>query len=200
MSESISGDGRLAPWSVESGRTVYESSPWLKVMVQEVRLPNGRLVDDYHKIVVPDFVEIFALCDDGNVVVIQQYKHGVGDVSITLPAGNIDPEESPEAAARRELLEETGYAGGSFQSLGVFPLHGNYGCGNAHIFMATGVTKTARPDSGDLEEMVVLRMPVLELKQAVLNGGVRIASTAAAIMIATDPTLKHLDTGVTFGN
>lgn len=200
MSDSKSDAKTIAPWVVEEERTVYEHQPWLTVMQQTVRLPDGRLVTDYHKLITPDFVEIFAISNDGNVVVEKQYKHGIGDVSITLPAGNVEKGELPETAARRELLEETGYTATAFHTLGAFTIHGNYGCAIAHLFMATGISKIAEPGSDDLEEMSVFLMPSTELKRAVLNGEVKSISAATAIMIATDPTLVFTSTGAKFGN
>ncbi|WP_342822138.1 NUDIX hydrolase [Candidatus Lucifugimonas marina] len=178
--------------------TVYEHKPWLEVSLQTVRLPSGQLVDDYHKVVTPDFIEVFAVSDDGYVLAEQQYKHGVGEVSLTLPSGNIEHREDPESAARRELLEETGYSASEFRKLGEYVVHGNYGCATAHLFMARGIKKVAEPNSGDLEEMWILKLRADDLKAAVLGGQVKVVTGAAAIMIATDPTLVFTDTGASF--
>ena len=76
--------------------------------VQEVKLPNGRVVTDYFQVKLPEYSVIFAQTGDGMVAVERQYKHGLGWVSLTLPAGAIEKGEEPLDAAKRELLEERG--------------------------------------------------------------------------------------------
>jgi ADP-ribose pyrophosphatase len=200
MKKSFFDDTNLEPWIVEDEKIVYEHPPWMKIVVQTVKLPDGQLIPDYLKLIAQDFVEIFAITVDGNVIVEKQYKHGIGEISITLPAGNIEPEERPEDAAARELREETGYEANELHKLGSFTVHGNYGCGTAHLFLATEIIKVAEPNSGDLEDMIVTEIPVSELKQAVLDGRVKAISGAAAILIAADPSLKFTNSGATFGN
>jgi ADP-ribose pyrophosphatase len=200
MKNSYFDDTNLKPWKVVDEKTVYEHPPWLKVSVQSVELPDGQLVPDYLKLVTQDFVEVVAFTSTGNVIIEKQYKHGIGEISITLPAGNIDPNERSEAAAVRELREETGYKAGTLEKLGSFVVHGNYGCATAHLFIATEVVKVTEPDNGDLEEMIITEMPIAELKQAVLDGRVKAISGAAAILIAADPSLVITESGASFEN
>ena len=133
----------LYPWEVISSQVILESKPWMKINVQQVRLPNGQVVDDYHNISIADHVIVYAETVEGLVIIERQYKHGVGRVSLTLPAGGILDGEEPLAAAERELLEETGYSADAWHELGVFVVHGNYGCGKAHIFKAINAKNAA---------------------------------------------------------
>lgn len=161
----------------------------MEVSVQEVRLPDGKVVNDYHKITLSDYVIIYAETKQGTVIVERQYKHGVGRVNLTLPAGGIFEGESPLAAAQRELMEETGHAGGSWYEMGAFVIHGNYGCGTAHLFKATGVEAVAEPNSGDLEEMEILLMTPRELFASILDGEIALLGSAAAVALATNSLL-----------
>jgi|DewCreStandDraft_4_1066084.scaffolds.fasta_scaffold74709_2 ADP-ribose pyrophosphatase len=181
---------RHAPWEVLASREVYASAPWISVNLQQVRLPDGRVVSDYHHIHLSDYTVIFAETTDGRVVVERQYKHGVGAVSLMLPAGRVEPGEPPLKSAQRELLEETGYAAEDWQSLGCFVPNANYGCGLAHFFTARNARQVAEPDSGDLEAMDILLLTRAELLEALRSGEIRLTSMAAAIAMATHPRLN----------
>jgi ADP-ribose pyrophosphatase len=180
----------LEPWEVLSTGEVFAAEPWIKVYQQTIKLPSGKIVPDYHKIVLPDFAAIFAETEDGRVVVERQYKHGIGRVSLVIPAGQVNEGEEPLAAAKRELLEETGYEADNWKCLGSFGTHGSYGCGNAHVFKATNARRVAEPDSGDLEDMEILLMTKEELIAAVTNGDIGLVGTAAVIALATNPLIN----------
>ena len=83
--------------------------PWIQLSVEQVRLPDGRVVDDYYRIKLPDYAMVFAQTTDGKIIMERLYKHGIGRVSLGLPAGLVHAGEDPLAGAQRELLEETGY-------------------------------------------------------------------------------------------
>lgn len=181
----------LRPWETLDSRKVYAAEPWITVSVEQVKLPDGTVVDDYHQVKMEDFVMVFAETTDGQVIVERQYKHGIRHVSLVLPAGAVGESETPQAAAQRELLEETGYVGQCWQALGTFVVHGNYGCCRGHFFRASGAWKGAEPHSGDLEEMEIVLMAPAEIADAVRKGDVASLGTAALIAIATNPLISQ---------
>ena len=83
---------------------------------------------------------------------LQSYRHGVGDITHLFPGGIIDEGETPLDAAKRELLEETGFGGGEWRTMGTYVPHSNYGGGKVHMFRVNSVKKVQEPNSGDLEE------------------------------------------------
>jgi ADP-ribose pyrophosphatase len=184
-------DRQLKPWQVLDSHEVFQAPPYIQVFRQKVRLPDGRVVDDYHQIRLPDFVLMVASTADGRILMERQYKHGVGEVTLVVPAGTMAPGEDPLAAARRELLEETGYTAEDWRSIGSFVTHGNYGCSKAYLFAAQKARAVAAPKSGDLEDMEILLMRPEELYAAVREGQVRSLSAAAAIALATHPVLSR---------
>ena len=181
---------RLQPWEVLKNQELFVAEPWIKLSVQQVRLPDGRVVNDYYQIRLPEFTVIFAQTAGGGVIMERLYKHGVGEVSLVLPAGLIENGEDPLAAAQRELLEETGYTSDDWQPLGSFVEHGSYGCGKAHLFVARNAQQVADPDSGDLEDMEIILMKPEDVVNAICNGDVALLGTVAVIALATNPLLE----------
>ena len=125
--------------------------PWYTVRVDRVQLPGGTIIPKYWISEYPPWVNVVALTADDQVVLIRQYRHGIGAVHFEIPAGTTDPEDtSLESAARRELLEETGYGGGRWSPL--MTLSANPALQNnvTYTFLAEGVTPgTASPDASE---------------------------------------------------
>lgn len=174
-------------WQVLESRDLHIAEPWLRLSVQRIRLPDGRTVDEFYRIALPDYAVVVATTDDGRFVMERSYKHGPGCAIVCLPAGVLHDGEDPLAGAQRELLEETGYAAPEWRSLGSFTVNGNYGCGRAHLYRATSARKVAEPDSGDLEEIHVELMTSDQVAAAGRAGEIGLLSSAAAIALATNP-------------
>ena len=84
--------------------------PWFTVRHETISLPDGRTIPDYYVFEYPDWVNVTAIDREGRFVIIDQYRHGLGETSYEIPAGVAEPsDETMLAAAQRELLEETGY-------------------------------------------------------------------------------------------
>ncbi|HEY9616568.1 MAG TPA: NUDIX hydrolase [Microcoleaceae cyanobacterium] len=180
----------LEPWQTLSSEDVYVSEPWLKLSVEQIQLPDGGVVNGYHRVQMQDYATIFAQVPDGRVIVLRQYKHGVGRVSLTLPGGGIHGAEDPLETAQRELLEETGYTAENWQHLTSFVSSANYRCSHGHIFTACNAQQVAAPNSGDLEEMETVLMTPTELITAVKQGEVVVLGAIAAIALALNPLFR----------
>jgi ADP-ribose pyrophosphatase len=177
-------------WQVLSRERILDASPWLQVWREVVRVPDGRIVEDYHVVEVPDFAVVVALTDAGLAVVERHYRHGVRKVVLGLPAGKIEPGEEPLVAARRELREETGYGGGTWRSLGSFALSDSRVPGRAHLFLARGVERVAEPGGDDLEQTEVLLLEPGQLERAIEEGQVADVVAVAALLragLTTEP-------------
>jgi len=100
------------PWQSRGENYLYRRPPWLVLRHQTFRLPTGREIADYWISEYPPWVSVVAVTKDDRLVLLRQYRPGIGAVHFEIPAGVTDPEEDIEKAARRELMEETGYGGG----------------------------------------------------------------------------------------
>lgn len=175
---------KLEKWKILRSKVLLEDLPWLRVLADHVRLPDGREIHNYLRLEMPNYVSIAPVTEDGQIILVQSYKHGVGAIDIQAPAGYIEPKEEPMAAAARELLEETGLEAGRLIPLGEYVLAGNRGAGKAHPFLALGCRQVQEPDSGDLEEQQVLSFQQEEILHMLMEGSFGQISTAATLSLA----------------
>ena len=160
-------------WKTRSFEVLLDRPPWFEVLVEEVELPGGKIVSDYHQIRMPHYTAVFAVTKDQKIMVMRCYRHAVGEVTLTMPGGMLEVEEDPMAGIKRELLEETGYIAYQWQSLGTFWGNSTRGCGKYHLFFAKGAHQIQPPDSGDLEELELLLWKRSEVESAIDKGQVK---------------------------
>jgi len=171
-------------WVVESSTSILRREPWLEVFEEHIRLPDGRRVDDFYTIQLRNFVVIAPLTTRGDLVLVSHYRHGPRRVTLSLPAGFIEAGESPDGAAKRELLEETGYVAEEWQALGSYVVDGNRRCGIEHVFLATHVRRVAEPTMDDLAEATVELIPVDEAVGRLWSGDISELASASGIALA----------------
>ena len=96
-------------WKVLKSEYLFKR-PWLTARRDEVELPNGARNPEYYVLEYPNWVNVLAITRDGKFLMVRQYRHGLGKTCYELCAGVCEATDaSPLDAARRELLEETGY-------------------------------------------------------------------------------------------
>ena len=164
-----------------SSQSIYDGKI-LRLRRDEVLLPNGhrslREVVDH-----PGGVCVLAIDSQGRALLVRQFRYPYGQVLTELPAGKLEYGENPDAAARRELREETGAAAGDFRSLGeLYPSPGY--CGEIiRMYLAKDLSfADARPDEDEFLD--VERVPFSQLVEQVLSGEIRDAKTIAAVLKA----------------
>lgn len=168
------------PWRVLASDVILDYAPWLRVVQQDVLLPNGARIPDYLLTPGRDFAMVVALTDDAQIVLVKQYKHGLGRVVWDFPAGYLDtPDEDPLACAQRELREETGYAAREWIPLGKWAMDSNRSSTAAHLFFARGLTRVAEPHLDDTEAIVAFTIPAPQIPQLLQSELPTLACAAA---------------------
>jgi 8-oxo-dGTP pyrophosphatase MutT (NUDIX family) len=156
--------------------------PWYTVRVDRVQLPNGTIIPKYWISEYPPWVNVVAVTADDRVVLIRQYRHGSAAVHFEIPAGTTDPADTAlESAARRELLEETGYSGGTWSLLMTLSANPALQDNLTYTYLAEGVMPgAASPD--DSEDLRVHLVPIAEIEALIDGGGFLQALHVAPLM------------------
>jgi 8-oxo-dGTP pyrophosphatase MutT (NUDIX family) len=147
------------------------------------RSPRTGRSHEFFGIGASDWVNVIPLTPEGEVVMVRQFRHGAGVVTLETPGGMVDPGERPDEAAARELLEETGYRADSVRSLGsVNPNPALFG-NRLHAFLGTNASRVAEVAQGETEETVVELVSPDALRRLVLEGVVDHALVVAALLL-----------------
>jgi 8-oxo-dGTP pyrophosphatase MutT (NUDIX family) len=128
----------------------------------------------------PDWVNVVALTEDEMVVMIKQFRHGIEEIILEIPGGMIDEKESPEAAGRRELLEETGYSAREMFYLGKSrpnPALQNNWC---YHFLALDCEQTGEAKFDEHESTVTKLLPLPAIPDLILTGEISHSLAVAA--------------------
>lgn len=144
-------------WHVISRKPLL-TRRYVTVWEERVRLDDGQVIDDFCRIDSPDWCAVVCLTREGRVALVRQYRHGVGRQSLELPAGGVEPSESPLDAARRELLEETGLWAPHWQpliSLAVDPSRQRV-VGHFYVALQAEVRAAPSLDPGERLETLLL--------------------------------------------
>jgi 8-oxo-dGTP pyrophosphatase MutT (NUDIX family) len=128
----------------------------------------------------PDSAFVVPYFENGDTMLVRQWRHAWDLSSWEVPAGTFDEGEEPLECARRELAEETGLVATRYRSLGV--VHGAaFLTGRAHLFMAEGLTEAARAPETYEQDMEVLRLPFIEALNAALEGQIVHSGSVTAL-------------------
>jgi 8-oxo-dGTP pyrophosphatase MutT (NUDIX family) len=172
-------------WERLRSERLLETS-YFALRSDRLRLPDGAIKDPYYVIERPDAAIIFPLTKKGEVILVRQYRPPLERMELGLPAGLVEEGEKPEAAARRELLEETGYSGGGWEPLGALASSPSLKDNWANLFLARGVEETSAPNPDEHELVEVVKASVGELRGLIRGGQIVSSSGVAAIMLALE--------------
>lgn len=160
---------------------IYQSRHFAFV-TEELTLPNGRRTE-MAMVRHPGSIGVVPLFEDGRVLMEHQYRHCVRDYLLEIPAGTLEPGESPLACAGRELEEETGYAAAQFIELGRTHILPAYSDEVIHLFLARGLSP-ARVRL-DPDEIIGTRIyPLEHLMEMIASGEITDALTILALQRA----------------
>jgi 8-oxo-dGDP phosphatase len=174
----------LKPWRItRSSRPLQDR--WLTVRADDCVTVDGVEIAPYYVLEYPDWVQVVALDPDDNIILVEQYRHGLGLMSLALPGGAVDAGDAdPVAAGARELREETGFSAREWLHVGSLspnPANHNNLC---HIVLARDVECCLAPADDPTERIRLVRMPIREAIRLALEGGMIQAIHVAALTLA----------------
>ncbi len=172
------------PWKTLSRKTILNHSKYLIVENHAVELPNGRVIENWPWIVTPDYINVVAVTEEGEFLCFRQFKYAVGEATLALVGGYIEPGEEPLTCAQRELLEETGYAAPEWINLGAYRVDANRGAGIANLFLARWAQRVQDRNADDLEEQELMLLSRADIETALAGGEFKVLAWAAAVALA----------------
>lgn len=174
----------MKPWKTLSRSMILDLGKFLKVENHIIELPNGTIIDDWSWVVAPDFVNVVVLTSENEFVFFRQTKYAVDGVTLAPVGGHIEPGEDPLLAAKRELIEETGYEAETWTFLGKYPVMANRGGGTGYLYLAQGARCITEPDSDDLEEQELILLDMDEVEQAIEQGNFNVITWTTCVALA----------------
>ena len=169
-------------WDVVSSEALV-SDQWMEFRKLRYRFPDGTEFEPYYNYSRRDFVVVVAKDENGNYLCVRQFRPGLGKVTTEFTAGGIEkagangfgmgkdlPEEEALAAAKRELLEETGYTSEEWSHLLTVPSNATLADNYAHLYLAKNCRKVAEQDLDDTEYLNVCRLSEQELLDKIRTG------------------------------
>jgi ADP-ribose pyrophosphatase len=173
----------LRPWKKISSEVKFKN-PWWTYIVDKYLLPSGR-EGDYHYVQTGGSVFIIPVFDDGNLLMIKQYRYLNERFSLEFPGGGVKPGENPDEIARKELIEETGYSG-ELEKVGIF----NPFCGvtneYCHVYIARNLKPSEEEKPDDSEEFLVQKISVNELEELIYTNEIFSGMTMASWALAEE--------------
>lgn len=191
MTDTPDPKQRLTSWEVLSSDELF-SHPYFRFRKDRCALPNERIMPAYYVMEFVDWANVVALTDDGKIVLVNQYRHAAKRRFYEFPGGTLDPDnkdETPESAARRELMEETGYGVSRLTYLGHHYPNPGLQDNRMHVFLGTGCRKVAEPKLDTYEDLEVELVDVQDFLQCIEQGRPMHSLMMASLTLAL-PAIK----------
>jgi len=159
----------IKPWPCIRSQSV-QSFRIFSIRADTTISPRTSVEHDFYVIETPDWVNIIPLTADHQVVMVRQYRHGSREVTLEIPGGLVDPGDTPEGAAARELLEETGYQAEEMVKIGVSNPNPAIFNNRCYTFIARNVTKARDPMPDQTEDIEAVLIPLVDIPELIRKG------------------------------
>ncbi len=173
-------------WKVLSSEYLFNDK-WFRVKKERYETPAGKIVDPYYVYEFPTWVGALPVTEKGEIILVKQYRHALGEVCIELPGGCMDEtDKDPQEAMARELLEETGYRFSNYEYLGRISPNPSTNSNLLHMFLARGGNKVAPQKLDENEELEIVPVSITELKKLLRENKIVQAMHVSCIMYALE--------------
>jgi 8-oxo-dGTP pyrophosphatase MutT (NUDIX family) len=179
-------------WQILKSDEIYRS-PFFVLRRDTCALPDARIMPAYYVWQFVDWVNVVALTTSGQFILVDQYRHAAQQRFLEFPGGTTEPgaEEAPEHAARRELLEETGYAPGNFHYLGLHYPNPGLQTNRMHVYLATECERIAEQRLDTYEDIEVELIGVARFLRLIEQGKPMNSLMMASLTLAL-PAIRKL--------
>ena len=169
----------IKPWTIISSH-IDKSYRVFNLRHDRARSPRTNSTHDFYVLESPPWVNVIPITPGREVVLIRQFRFGIREITLEIPGGLVEPSDSPEEAARRELREETGYREDKLIPLGV--VHPNPAIQNnvCHTFLASDVLHVGELIQDEREDIEVVLRPLSEIPRLIREGIISHALVVAA--------------------
>ncbi len=158
-------------------------SKWFPLFKNTVKLPDGKIVDDYYVSKLGDVAMILAITKDKELLFVKQYKHGVQEIILELPAGRVG-KKTPDQAAIDELEEETGASVEKMENLGEVFIAPSKDSTKTHAYIVQDVEINSSQKLDETENIEVILIPLNQVEEKIKSGEIKASDTLASIYLA----------------
>ncbi len=156
------------------------------VRINRCRSPRTGEIHEFQVLTSPEWVAVIPVTPDNNVVMVRQYRHGTGQLSLEPPGGLVKPGLTPEQGAREELEEETGYVASDWELLGwMYPVPALF-TNRMYVYLARNATNTGRVNPDETEELTTVLVPLAEVRSYIRDGRINNAMIISALHLFLD--------------
>lgn len=158
------------------------NTDFVTVNRSKVELPDGAIIEDFYTVGIQDAAMVAALTAEGDILLKREFRYACGEDVIECPAGMFEKGEEPLDVAKRELLEETGYVSDDWTYLGPTYESTSKLTNTMHLFMAENCVQAGSQHLDQFERISVLKVPLEQAVDMVMNGEINANSTAHLIL------------------
>jgi len=169
----------IKPWRLISSQR-NESFKIFNLRTDRACSPRTNEAYDFYVLESADWVNVIPLTPRNEVVLIRQYRHGIRESTLEIPGGIVEESDSPEDAARRELIEETGYKASEIQLLGSVHPNPAFLTNRCYTFVAKGVSRMKEQEQDEKEDIEVVVRSLKQIPDLIRDGEITHALVLAA--------------------